>query len=393
LSLIRDKAFRAVAAAHLVVDLINGQKSVLLAFLSVPLGLSNSALGLVNTLYTLMASLSQPLFGSLADRYGTRWVATLGVMWLIAFFAAAMVVPGYGSLVLLVVAALGSAVFHPAGVMEATLRGQEAFAGRETTSASLFFLFGQSGLALGPALGGPLLEKWGPPGLLLLLVIAIPTGANAALAVTPGRRTAPAKSSPGSGHSGRLNLPAIVAFGGLAVIRMWVQFNFIVFLPKYYADLGYDPTIYGLIAALFMAGVAAANVAGGWLGDRIPRWPIVVSTLTASALPIALFPWLGPTPWAYVLAPISGALIGASHSLIVVHAQRLMPDKMGTASGMVLGMTFAAGSIGTLVSGAQADHFGFSAMFLTTAALALVGGVLGLTMRARPWAPQAETLG
>jgi len=389
LSLIRDKAFRAIAAAHLVVDLINGQKSILLAFLSIPLGLSNSAVGLVNTLYTLMASLSQPLFGSLADRHGTRWVATLGVAWLIAFFGAAMVVPGQGSLVLLVVAALGSAVFHPAGVMEATLRGQEAFAGQETTSASLFFLFGQSGLALGPALGGPLLEKWGPPGLLLLLVLAIPTGANAAVGVTPGRRTAAPKTTTG-GRRPRPGRVAIVTFGGLAILRMWVQFNFVVFLPKYYADLGFDPTIYGVIAALFMAGVAAANVTGGWLGDRMPRWPIVVSTLTVSALPIALFPQLGPTPWAFALAPVSGALIGASHSLIVVHAQRLMPDKMGTASGMVLGMTFAAGSLGTLVSGVQADHFGFTAMFLTTAGLALLAGILGLSMRAKPAAGTAE---
>ncbi|MGA9191318.1 MAG: hypothetical protein WBZ24_06285, partial [Anaerolineales bacterium] len=70
--------------------------------------------------------------------------------------------------------------------------------------------------------------------------------------------------------------------------------------------------------------------------------------------------------------------------------QRLMPDRMGTASGMVLGMTFAAGSLGTLVSGVQADHFGFSAMFLTTAGLALLAGILGLSMRAKPAVGTAE---
>lgn len=389
MSLIRDRAFKAIAGAHMGVDLLNAQKSIFFAFMSLPLGLSNGVVALLNTLYTLMSSVGQPLFGTLADRYGTRWVSAGGVLWLVAFFAAAMVTPSYWSLGLLIVAGLGSAVFHPAGAMEATLRGHEANAGRESTSASLFFLAGQSGLSLGPAIGGPLLERWGAPGLLLLLVFTLPAGGYAAYGVTPGRRVNHRVTESGSARRARMGRAALVAFGGLAVLRIWVQFNFVTFLPKYYADLGYDPTVYGLIAALFMGGVALANVTGGWLGDRMARWPIVLGSLVLSTVPIALFPWLGPTRWTYLLTPVAGALIGASNTLIVVHAQNLMPERMGAASGMVLGVTFAAGSLGTLLSGAQADQFGFPALFWTTAGLALLAGLLALSMRPQPEMPHA----
>lgn len=384
MSLIKDRGFRALVAAHLGVDLINSQNTVFLAFLSVPLGLSNSIVGLVSTLYLLMGSVSQPVFGGLADRFGTRWVVGGGVAWLAGFFSAAMLTHGPLSLVLLVIAAGGSAAFHPAGVMEATLSGQTAGASLETTAASFFFLFGQTGLSAGPAIGGLLLDHLGPQGLLLLLLFSLPAGGYATRLVSGGMLPTQSKSKARPTQVVRPALWILVAFGALAVIRMWVQFNFAVYLPKYYADLGYDPTIYGLIAGLFMAGVAVANVIGGWLGDRHRRWPLVVGSLLLSVIPIGLFPWFGPTAWTFVLTPLAGALIGASHALVIVHAQKLMPSRMGTASGMALGLTFAAGSLGTLVSGVQADHFGFSSMFLTTAALALLGGLLGLSMRSRP---------
>jgi FSR family fosmidomycin resistance protein-like MFS transporter len=384
LSLIKDRGYRAVVAAHLGVDLINSQNTVLLAFLSIPLGLSNSVVGLVNTLYRLMGSVAQPVFGGLADRYGSRWVVGGGVAWLVGFFSAAMLTHGTISLVLLVIAAGGSAAFHPAGVMEATLSGQAAGAHHETTATSFFFLFGQTGLSAGPAIGGLLLDRWGPQGLLLLLLFVLPAGAYATTLVSGDKPAAPVEAN---NPPPRVLRPAtwiLLAFAGLAVIRMWVQFNFAVYLPKYYADLGYDPAIYGLIAGLFMAGVALANVTGGWLGDRHRRWPLVVVSLILSAIPIALFPWYGPTAWTFVLTPVAGALIGASHSLVIVHAQKLMPSRMGTASGLALGLTFASGSLGALVSGVQADHFGFTAMFLTTAGLALLGGILGFSMRFQP---------
>ena len=67
----RDGVFVAVAFNHLVVDLLNGQSGILLVFLAISLGLSNSDIGLVTLIYISVGSLTQPLFGLLADRPGS----------------------------------------------------------------------------------------------------------------------------------------------------------------------------------------------------------------------------------------------------------------------------------------------------------------------------------
>jgi FSR family fosmidomycin resistance protein-like MFS transporter len=376
MSLLRDRSFFASALTHFGVDLLNSQKSLILAFLSVPLGLSNSLIGLINTLYTLSASLAQPLFGIVADHFGTRWVAAGGAIWISVFFGGAVLARGYWSLGLLVLAAMGSAAFHPAGAMEATIRGRAAANGHETTSASVFFLFGQAGLSLGPIVGGPILDQWGMAGLALLLLLVVPLGANAGFRIAPTalRDVSGGEAEP---QAHRLSRRLMVVFMMLAAGRAWVQFNFITFLPKYLADLGFRPTIYGLIAGLFMGAGAAGNLAGGWLGDRFDRRWIVSGSLIGAVLPIAVYPQLGPTPWVYPLTIVAGLLVGASQSIIVVTAQNMMPSRMGAASGLVLGFMFSTASLGTLLSGAIADGFGFGVFFLSTAAISLVAGGLG----------------
>lgn len=380
MSLFKDRSFLAAGFAHLGVDLLNSQQSVLLAYLSGPLALTNSIIGVVSTIYTLSASISQPLFGWLADRFGTRWVATAGVIWLAAFFGAAVLSPGYQALILLIVSALGSAAFHPAGTMEATVRGKAQPSSRETTATSLFFLFGQAGLSFGPMLGGPMLDRWGTPGLLLLLLIVIPSGVNAGRRILPRTDVADEKPAVRSAI-GRPGRGALIAFIALTALRGWIQFNFITFLPKYFRDLGLGAAAYGFLAGLFMGASAIGNVTGGWLGDQFPRYRVVMITLALGSLPILLFATWDGLPQAYLLVVLTGALTGASHSIVVVTAQKMMPRRMGAASGMVLGFTFAAGSLGAVLSGVVIDTAGYSSFFIGTAILALIAAGLSYSIR------------
>ncbi len=377
--ILRDSSFTATVSAHLGVDLLNSQHPLLLAFFSVPLGLTNTWIGVLGTLYTLSNSLSQPIFGLLADRLGARWIAAGGVLWMAGMFAIAVSVQGYASLAFLILAALGSAAYHPAGAMEATDRGNQFLAGRETTAASLFFLFGQGGLSFGPAIGGVILDRWGPAGLLLLLTYVLPSGVIAGRWMSP--RSFEREGSEGGGAA-RLS----IATGGLLVFillvatRSWTMSNLVVFIPKYYSDLGLSASSYGLLAALLMGGSAVGGVTGGLLADRFGQRRVLATAMLLAAVPIGLYPELGDSGWRYLITPLSGAFTGASHSIVLVMAQRLLPRRRGMASGLILGFTFASGSVGTLVSGFQADRFGFGAFFYTTAGIALVAMTLTLLL-------------
>jgi FSR family fosmidomycin resistance protein-like MFS transporter len=384
LKLFRDRAFLAAGISHLMVDLINSQRALVLAVLSVPMQLSNSVVGGVSALYTFIGSLTQPLFGYLADRFGARWVVTGGLLWLAVMFGLAVTTQGYAALVLLVLAAFGSAAFHPAGTMEASQRGLGATLQHETIAASVFFLFGQGGLSFGPAIGGPILDLWGTPGLLLLIVFAVPVSLYANLGLRPGDLGA-ADAEVGSAIAPRSDLrDALGLFILMTGLRSWAQMNMITFVPKYYAELGVRPGVYGILAALFMGGAAVGGVLGGWSADRYGRRPVVITALLGGIAPLALFPYVASTGWAYLVILFAGVFIGAPHSVFVIMAQRMLPGNVGVASGLVLGFTFTSGAVGTLISGFQADVMGFPAMFLTTSLLALAAAATALVMK-RGW--------
>ena len=264
MSLIRDRSYTAIAFGHLAVDLINGQRNILLAALSIPLGLTNAFIGLIGTAYTLVGSLLQPAFGMLADRFGARWVATFGILWMAAAFSLAVSLQSRLSLLVLVLAALGSAAFHPAGTMEATSRAKVHFGGQETLAASFFFLFGQGGLSVGPAIGGILLDQFGPQGLMLLLALVVPVAINAGRQIPSGAHAEPPKEL--TSHNSRATMRrwlSFLPFMAMVALRSWSQMSLITFLPKYYLDLGFSASAYGLLAALHMAGSAIGGIAGG----------------------------------------------------------------------------------------------------------------------------------
>lgn len=398
MSLLLDSLFNAVAYGHFIVDVLNGQRSVLLTYWSQELGLSNSWLAMVSTIYVWVASLSQPVFGWITDRFGkTRLMAAGGILWLTGFFALALFLPLNWAIPCLILGSLGSASFHPSGATQATLRGRTLLAGRETTSTSWFFLFGQFGYFMGPILGGPLLQHFGPGGLLLLAVPALAIGLNAAWrlrtpvqAAEAGADPAPATRLAQSGAAGQGSRTAALArgkagfIGALIVVaglQSWAQQNMNTFLPKYLSDLGQTPTVYGLLTGLFMGGSALGNVLGGALADRFGHRRVAVFMLALASLPLIAIAQVGWTGWLYLLVPLAGACTGAVHSIIVVLAQRLLKGGMALASGLTLGFMFSAGALGTLLSGPLADQWGFAPVFLMTAGLAGIASLAALGLR------------
>ncbi len=383
MSLLLDALFNSVAYGHFIVDALNGQRSVLLTYWSQQTGMSNTTLAFVTTIYVWVASLSQPIFGWISDRFGkSRLLAAGGILWLTAFFSLALSLPVEWAIPCLILASLGSAAFHPVGTMQAALRGKTLLAGRETTSTSWFFLFGQFGYFMGPIIGGPLLQEFGPVGLLVLAAPALVIGLNASWRLR-SPLTAPRQVDEGTvrGSGREAGKWFVIALVVVAALQSWTQQNMNTFLPKYLSDLGQAPAVYGLMTGLFMGGSAIGNVLGGNLADRFGRQRVAFIALALAGFPLFLISLVGWSPWLYLFVPLSGALTGAVHSIIVVLAQRVVRGGMALASGLTLGFMFSAGALGTLLSGPLADRWGFPPVFQMTAGLALVASLAALVLR------------
>jgi MFS transporter, FSR family, fosmidomycin resistance protein len=375
----RNRLFQAVVAGHFAVDVLNSSGPVLMAVLAAPLGLSYSQIGLALTLYTFAGALSQPAFGWLADRFRGRSsaLAGVGVAWMACCYGAVALAHSWTMLMpFFICAALGSGLFHPIGTASAAT----VHRARAGSTTAIFFFCGQIGLALGPVLGGLLFRASGSLGMLPLCVAALlPMGLLLSAPLAP---EAPARAFQPGGRAARALGPAAVAFVGLVALRSSIQAAYTAFLPTLFADRGWDPAVYGALAGTFMLAAAIGNLVTGGLADRfgmraVTVWPLLLS------VPAGLLCLHSSAPVAFVACALAGLLIGGQHSVLVVHAQQLLPAQQGLASGLILGFTFAAGGVGTWLGGLAADQVGLLAAMQAITLLGVPAALLALTLPGR----------
>lgn len=374
--LFSDSLFLSIAVGHLMVDTFNSSRPVLLTYL----GLTESRIALISTIYIWASALTQPFFGWISDRAGPRWLAAGGVLWMTLFYSAALLLPAPWGLAALILAALGSSAYHPVGTVQATLQGRDRLKGRETTAASLFFMAGQTGHFIGPILTGLILAKLGLPAMMILPVISIPVGL--ALASTL-RANTPHPASDHKTAQARMQVGFwfILLLGVVATCQSWAQANMVNLMPKYLKDLGQSAATYGNMAGLFMGGSALGNLIGGYFADRHPRRHVASLALLMAALPIYITGRIGWSPWLYLLVPLAGATTGAVHSIMVVIAQRLIPGGMALASGLALGFIFSSGALGLLFTGPLAEAQGFPVVLSLTTGLVLFASPLAFLLK------------
>ena len=388
MSLLLDSLFSSVALSHLIVDILNSSRPVLLTYL----GLTETQIAWISTIYIWASALTQPFFGWISDRVGPRWLAAGGVLWMTVFFTGAVFIPGAGGLLCLIIAALGSSSFHPVGTVQATLQGRHHLAGRETTATSIFFTAGQLGHFLGPILTGLILARLGLPALVILPIVSIPIGFALAYQLRANRP----HPRPAQGDD-TLRLQASIGFvlllAVVATLQSWSQSNMITFVPKYIKDLGLNAVTYGNMAGLFMGGSALGNMIGGYFGDQYAKRKVAATALFLAAFPIYIMSQIGWSPWLYVLIPLAGAFTGAVHSIMVVLAQRMISGGMALASGLILGFIFSAGALGLLVTGPLAEARGFPTVLMLTTGLVLFASPLAWMLKEKSVATPIEIPG
>jgi len=175
LALFRDKVYLAVTVGHFTIDIFNNSGAVLITFLSVPMALTAAQIGFAIGAYQLFSAVGQPVFGWLADKVGSRWMGPGSVAWTVGFLVISILVAQQTNsfwlfLIPFVLASVGSSAFHPLGTKHAA----EEAAMMAATGTAIFFLFGQTGLAIGPFLTGLILDSVGLYGLIILALLAVP---------------------------------------------------------------------------------------------------------------------------------------------------------------------------------------------------------------------------
>ena len=352
-----------VALGHFAVDFTAQLPNMMYPLLAVGLGMSYTMIGLAALVFVGISAITQPLWGYLGDRFGRRWMAALSPSWIAIWVSVAAFAPSYAALlVVLAVAGLGVGVFHPQGAAVASEVARE----RKGVSVATFFLGGHLAFAVTPLLIGAVFAA---SGLGLTPALAAPVLLVTAVMIVGLRglrgERAPAERTDPVNLSGLRR--AIGAVLLIVLVRGWAYASFNTFIPIIVSIERPDPALAGIVLSAFMAAHAAGAFGGGFVADRFGlRRMLGYSALFAIPLIVA-FGLLPFGPWHTLLAAVVGGVIGVGFTPSVVLMQRLVPRRVGAASGLVLGVSFGAGAVGNLATGLVADLSGFGAAFVLIA--------------------------
>jgi FSR family fosmidomycin resistance protein-like MFS transporter len=360
-----------LSSGHAATDFANGALPALLPFLKEKFSLSYTAVGALVLASQASSSLIQPLFGLWSDRRGAMWLLPAGVALAGVGIALAADAPSYWLvLVLVLVSGVGVAAFHPEGSKFAAF-----VSGRKRASGMAWFsIGGNMGYALGPIATTAVVASFDLRGGLLLAVPGLVV-ATAMVLASPYLRGFVPEPHTGRARVGDDDPGAMKLLLGVIALRSVAWFGLIAFVPLWEVSLGHSESHGNQLLALMLFAGGVGTLVLGPLADRVGRRPVLLGSVVATGPLILVFVLVGGAPGAVALALVGACVVG-TFGVTMVMGQEYMPRHVGTASGLVIGLSVGIGGIGALVLGRLADATSLRTALFAAAAAPIVAIVL-----------------
>lgn len=355
-----------LTAGHFLSDFYANFLPALLPVVITKLGLSLTLSGLLVMVFAITSSMLQPICGYFVDRSGYTWLllTTLPISALFICFSSlstntAML---FGAVAF---SGIATSLFHPLG---SSLVGKTTSISRKSVAMSIFIGGGNLGYALAPAIIIYFLVHYGLDYLPLLIIPSIIL--TLAFYISGLQRINLAVNQ----HVVREDQPwykskSILKLNAVMALRSWPQVAIPTFLPVMLTSQGHSPILAGQMLTVFLLGGALGGLIGGYCGDRIGYKKCILVSLLFCLFPTYLFlanPSINWITWS--MLALCGAALQSMVPSSIIWAQAILPKNAAMASGMMLGLTFGLGGVGTAVTGALADYIGLESALLWTIA-------------------------
>ncbi len=365
---IRQKLSASIGG-HFLVDLYTPILPIILPVLITDLGLSFFLAGIIVSVFNVTSSMIQPVAGLYSDRTG--WKASIPLCVLCSCLGISLVVLTgnyYLMLIFVSIAAIGSALFHPAA-MDMVFRSSPPY--KRGVYNSLFTTSGSISYSIGPFIAGVLITFY---GLSSIAWLVIPGILGAAWIYYIGKKYRNTDELTFTRRNPEPNVerkkywwvPAGIVVT-LCSLRAWGYVGIITYLPALLilGQHGMDTMTTSLIVTVMLFVGVGGQIAGGYLCDRFGRKNTLVFGF-ACAVPFFCMIFL-TTGWLMYLGIFMYSFFACfCYVTSVTMTQELLPGSVGFASGLTLGLCMGVGGIGTALIGWAADQMGSlpDAMFL-----------------------------
>lgn len=375
----------AIGGVHLLNDSLQAVIPAMFPILEKDLGLSFTQLGLIAFALNMVASVLQPVIGFASDKKPMPYALPLGMVFSFIGIAGLAFAPEYWLILLSVIfLGFGSAVFHPEGSRVSYM----AAGSRRGLSQSIYQVGGNSGQALAPLISAFILVPLGQKGAALFLFVAalgifvlskISAWYKAQLERDKLEKVKKAvlsslppltKKQVGTA----LTLLLLIIFARTFYITTITSFYIFHLMDNYGVTIQQGQ----MFIFLFLGIGAFGTFFGGPLADRIGRKRVIVLSLIVP-IPLALVLPYVALPIVAVILSVLGFFLMLSFSVMVVYAQELVPSRIGTMSGLTVGLAFGMGAIGAVAIGVLMDSIGVYETMVIISVLPILG-LVGLAL-------------
>jgi MFS transporter, FSR family, fosmidomycin resistance protein len=169
-----------------------------------------------------------------------------------------------------------------------------------------------------------------------------------------------------------------------SILRAWAVFAAITYLPMYLVHTrGYDLVAASLAMTLMLLAGVAGQVAGGHISDPIRREEFMVFGL-AGAIPFFYIFFASTGIAAIAALLVFGFFLWSTFAVAVAMGHELLPQNVGLASGMMLGLAIGFGGLGVAVNGFIADNYSLG-VALGTIPVPIALAVVLMALLPYPW--------
>lgn len=369
----------SLSLCHFLNDMNQSLVPAIYPILKQSYGLDFAQIGLITLAFQLTASLLQPVVGMVTDKRPQPFSLPIAMGFsLLGLLLLSQANSYHLILIAAAMVGLGSSVFHP----ESSRVARMASGGRYGFAQSLFQLGGSAGSAIGPLLAAFIVVPRGQGSIAwfsaaALLAIVVLTNVSSWYSRHPAMQARRGRRAPAAIPASPLPRGKVIGAIAVILVLLFSKNVYTSSLSSYYTfyliqkfQLSVPHAQYMLFA--FLGAVAAGTFAGGPIGDRFGRKPVIWFSILG-CFPFALMlPYAG-LMWTGILSVIIGLILASAFSAIIVYAQELLPGRIGLVAGMMFGFSFGLGGLGAAALGRIADITGIETVYQVCSFLPLIG--------------------
>ena len=371
------RALLGLSCGHFSIEIYASALVPLYPLITNHLGINLAKISCIIALGHFVASILQPYFGYISDKLNHRIFMVWGLV------VAALFIPfsikynnTYFFMTCLLAGMLGNAFFHPQSstLMKDFNKNNPKIA----RNMGIFLGLGTIGYALGPYISSFCVENWKLNNLIYLSIIGLITAVFMFFIVPkiPKKEAIQKKDFREEMKEILKNKTcSILIF--ISFMKSLVSICFGTYTPFLLEKFGFSLNSTGLVITFFFLSGGIASMTCSKF-EKYLTTRGVITTSMISILPLTLL-FLGFLPYSKILAIISLMLIGysilMSVGIILVQAQKAMPEYTGVISGAIQGAGWGLGALCLFPLGALAQSLGIEIVMLFVAFCAFLTGL------------------